>query len=380
MTGAVFACLYLPGRGGPGGRADRLDGGRAGSGAGMSSSGWPRVWAALCRWAPTLSDVPDALRSEGLFREAASCEGQGLLEDYASMCLEGAFLWPGDPLWPRGWDRLATGPGSSSAPPCLWRRGPRLTGEGPWGAVVGSRQPSSAGMRGAETCTAALAGEGAILVTGGAAGIDALSLDTMALTPSPRAVVLHPRGLEAPEALAAQARWPWAVHLSACSPGAGFATGEAMRRNLLIYSAGEAVFVVGPRWQEGGTWHGAVSALRRRLGPLGVWEGAGDSRAERALCSLGAWRTGEGPGLVPPSEVLALGRSLAGSLAGGPGSARLAAGGLASGSRVQGSLFDSASSGPLAERGPREARELRALYGSPSPGRVSPWPWWQDPT
>jgi hypothetical protein len=374
MTGAVFACLYLPGGPGPRGRAEQWGDSPGSTRTGTSGSSWPRVWSALCRLAPSLSQVPEALRCEGLFREALACEDRGLLEESASLCFEGAVLWPGDPLWPRGWDRLATGPGSSSAPPVCWRRGPRLAGEGPWGAVVGSRNPGPLGVEGARACALALASEGAILATGGAAGVDALALDTAALGPSPRAVILHPRGLDTPEALAAQDRWPWAVHLSACSRGAGFATGEAMRRNLLIYGAGDAVFVVGPQWQEGGTWHGASSALRRRLGPVGVWEGAGDPRAERALCTLGAWRTGDGEGLVPPGEVLALGRSLA---LGVPGSFT---GGLGSASGVQGSLFDSFDSLLCRSSLPEQVQEVRAPYGRVGCSRVSPWPWWQAPT
>ena len=58
-----------------------------------------------------------------------------------------------------------------------------------------------------------------------------------------------------------------------------------MERNALIYAFGRRALVVRPRWRQGGTWHGAVDALRRRLGALGVY---GDDRAASALEGLGA--------------------------------------------------------------------------------------------
>jgi hypothetical protein len=53
--------------------------------------------------------------------------------------------------------------------------------------------------------------------------------------------------------------------LSVCNPEEGFSTAAAMERNALIYAAASRSLVVESRFREGGTWHGATSAMRRRL-------------------------------------------------------------------------------------------------------------------
>lgn len=58
-----------------------------------------------------------------------------------------------------------------------------------------------------------------------------------------------------------------------------------MERNALIYAFGRRAVVVRPRLRKGGTWHGAVDALRRRLASVFVY---GDDDAGRALVNLGA--------------------------------------------------------------------------------------------
>ena len=60
-----------------------------------------------------------------------------------------------------------------------------------------------------------------------------------------------------------------------------------MERNILIYALGEFAVVFGPRFKEGGTWHGAVEAHRRHLSLLLVLEEPQNLGA-RALIALGA--------------------------------------------------------------------------------------------
>lgn len=59
-----------------------------------------------------------------------------------------------------------------------------------------------------------------------------------------------------------------------------------MERNSLIYLAGEYAVAIGARFGEGGTWHGAVTALRKRLTEVRVPQDG--SRASQALINLGA--------------------------------------------------------------------------------------------
>ena len=89
-------------------------------------------------------------------------------------------------------------------------------------------------------------------------------------------------------------RWDEAIPsgqmvLSVCEPRETFSAGRAMERNALIYAAGRASVVGHVRFREGGSWHGAADALRRRLTEVLVYGEEGD-RAVRALVALGARR------------------------------------------------------------------------------------------
>ena len=123
---------------------------------------------------------------------------------------------------------------------------------------------------------------GCTLVSGGAVGADSVAVGGASLSGDPsRCVVILPYGLEH-----CVLGGDWCA-VSVCEPGAAFSTGQAMERNALIYSFGRRAVVVRPRYREGGTWHGAVDALRRRLGALWVLDSPPD-RASRAIVSLGA--------------------------------------------------------------------------------------------
>ena len=60
-----------------------------------------------------------------------------------------------------------------------------------------------------------------------------------------------------------------------------------MERNSLIYAIAEAAIIVHARFKQGGTWHGAIDAQRRRLTQLVVREDSTNA-AHQALISLGA--------------------------------------------------------------------------------------------
>jgi hypothetical protein len=87
------------------------------------------------------------------------------------------------------------------------------------------------------------------------------------------------------------------VATSLCSPCDAFSSSAAMERNRLIYAASEATLVVRARHRIGGSWHGAVTALRDRLCPVFVQEDR-SSLAHRTLISLGAIPLGDPHELV----------------------------------------------------------------------------------
>lgn len=56
--------------------------------------------------------------------------------------------------------------------------------------------------------------------------------------------------------------------LSSAKPDAGFNTGMAMQRNKFIYAQSESTVVVKSDYNKGGTWNGAVQALKKEYCPV----------------------------------------------------------------------------------------------------------------
>jgi hypothetical protein len=248
---------------------------------------WPWVLDCLLAEARPLGRSAAALRARGLPEEAALLDVPGLLGAGAGAVSEGRALTAASPSYPPGW-REALG---SQAPPALWAEG-RLPA-GRWLAVAGSRRPSPAAVEWAGEAARAAVRLGASVVSGGCWGVD-LAAESAALDAGAegRVVEVLPCGLAAcppaPEG---------AVRLSACPPAAPFSPGQAAERNALLYAAGRAGLALEPRLGRGGTWQGALDALRRRLAVVGVPEpclGEGG----RALVALGArpMPAGEGAG------------------------------------------------------------------------------------
>jgi predicted Rossmann fold nucleotide-binding protein DprA/Smf involved in DNA uptake len=65
-------------------------------------------------------------------------------------------------------------------------------------------------------------------------------------------------------------------YISVCSPNEPFSTARAMERNQLIYAFGDLTIVHSARFKTGGSWHGAIKALRQHL-PVAVLCGSGKS-------------------------------------------------------------------------------------------------------
>jgi len=65
-------------------------------------------------------------------------------------------------------------------------------------------------------------------------------------------------------------------YISVCSPNEPFSTARAMERNQLIYALGDLNVVHSARFKTGGSWHGAIKALRQHL-PVAVLCGSGKS-------------------------------------------------------------------------------------------------------
>jgi predicted Rossmann fold nucleotide-binding protein DprA/Smf involved in DNA uptake len=72
------------------------------------------------------------------------------------------------------------------------------------------------------------------------------------------------------------------------TPAAPFSVGNAMGRNKIIYGMSRCTVVVTSDNENGGTWAGAIEALKNRYGRVASWVGTGSSGGNRALVDKGA--------------------------------------------------------------------------------------------
>lgn len=131
-------------------------------------------------------------------------------------------------------------------------------------AIVGSRDVDEEALDFCRTVARACAGQEMQVVSGGARGIDTEAI-LAALEAGGSAVGVLPGGL-AKAAVNGEYRGALQegrlVLVSTYDPGSGFDAGHAMQRNRHIYALADYGLVVSSSSGEGGTWSGAVEALR----------------------------------------------------------------------------------------------------------------------
>jgi len=177
--------------------------------------------------------------------------------------------------------------------------------------IVGSRHVDELGSSFAESAARSAAESGLAVVSGGAKGVDSLAMraafqaggtvlgvlaDSLGKAPNDREV----------EAMLESGRL---ALVSPNSPDAPFTVGNAMGRNKLIYAHSQGTLVVSSSLEEGGTWAGAVEALKLGLGPVLVRMDDDAPEGNRALASRGAiaverpdgfWLASEGRSATQP--------------------------------------------------------------------------------
>ncbi len=254
-----MAALYL--RGVPGGWADRRR--------------WPFALTAMqAAGGATRRALVAALHEAGL-QDEATAVGCTLRWGHASDAIEkGAAIAVSAENFPARLLRVL----GVGAPAAVWSNGSSIPAGVRYAAVVGTREPDDDQGGAADSVTTRLIEAGYVPVSGGAKGVDQVARMTSLGCGSPWLEWL-PCG---PIALGGRG-WSLSVNAS----GTPFGTASAMERNALIYASAEFAVVIGPRFREGGTWHGACAALRRRLCPVLVLQEE-TNLATRALVALGA--------------------------------------------------------------------------------------------
>ncbi len=157
-------------------------------------------------------------------------------------------------------------------------------------AVIGSRNIDEAGTAFAQEVGRKAAAAGLPVVSGGARGTDRLAMGA-ALEAGGIALGILADSLEN------TVRQPdlrqllldgQLVLATPYVPGAGFSVGGAMGRNKVIYGLADFAMVVSSDFQTGGTWAGAVEALKAGWCPVFARDGEEVPRGNRELLKLGA--------------------------------------------------------------------------------------------
>jgi predicted Rossmann fold nucleotide-binding protein DprA/Smf involved in DNA uptake len=174
------------------------------------------------------------------------------------------------------------------APPVLFTVGAReLLSAGGVG-VVGSRAVRPEGA--AVARRVAVAARGRTVVSGGAAGVDREAMT--AAHDSGGGIVGYladslQRRVREPATRRAVAGGTTCL-ATPFDPSTGFSAANAIGRNKLIYASADVTLVVACDLDRGGTWNGAIQALRRGYGPVAVWVGPGGGPGNERLVEHGA--------------------------------------------------------------------------------------------
>jgi predicted Rossmann fold nucleotide-binding protein DprA/Smf involved in DNA uptake len=156
--------------------------------------------------------------------------------------------------------------------------------------VVGSRDITAAGSQIAREIAGAAAKSGQPLVSGAARGVDQDAMNA-ALAVGGQVVGVLADSLE--RAVNRPGTRRGVVDGQLClvtpfSPAAPFSIGNAMGRNKIIYGLARCTIVITSDQEAGGTWAGAIEALKNSYGHVASWTGPGSGAGNGALVSQGA--------------------------------------------------------------------------------------------
>jgi len=175
-----------------------------------------------------------------------------------------------------------------SAPTVLFYAGEKALLGQPGIAVVGSRHLDEAGQECARFVGNACGLSGQVLYSGGAKGVDTISMES-ALEARGTAVGVLANSLEGAvkNHRAALSRGDMCL-VTPYSPNAGFSVGAAMGRNRLIYCLADYAIVVASDAESGGTWAGATETLKNNWVPIFVLEHDAMPEGNKLLLQKGA--------------------------------------------------------------------------------------------
>ena len=197
-------------------------------------------------------------------------------------------------------ERLGT-----AAPPVLYCAGDLTILAEDGIGMVGSRDVGPDGAEITRKAAHQVAGHGLSLVSGGAKGVDQISM-AAAFEAGGNVIGVLADSLE--RAISRSDNRQALLEGRAClctpyQPNARFTTGTAMGRNKIIYGLSRATLVIASAKDSGGTWAGATEALKKGYGTVAVWMGAGAGPGNQPLVDLGGTAVDEPEAVVHLSAV-----------------------------------------------------------------------------
>lgn len=141
-------------------------------------------------------------------------------------------------------------------------------------AIVGSRSIDSEGNQFAVDLTKKAVNEELMIFSGGAKGVDSVAEKT-ALAMNGGVVSYISDSLEARVTRKEIVRALFSdrlLLLSDVKPDVGFTVARAMNRNKFVYASSYGTFVVQSDYNKGGTWTGAMEAIKHRYTKTFVWD------------------------------------------------------------------------------------------------------------
>lgn len=199
-------------------------------------------------------------------------------------------LTPFDEEYPQAWLERLRG----KAPPVLYAAGALELLNQPGVGVVGSRDVSPKGQEIAQEAAERIASLDMTLVSGGARGVDQLSMNAAFQAGGCVVGILADslvRKLKKSDVRQAIYEGQ-TVMCTPYNPDAPFSVGNAMGRNKLIYAMADITLVVACEPDKGGTWGGATEALKHDFG-LAVWQGPGEGTGNAKLLEMGQKRNAQ---------------------------------------------------------------------------------------
>lgn len=134
-------------------------------------------------------------------------------------------------------------------------------------AIIGSRNASESGLTFARMAAQYLADQGANVISGNARGVDRAAFDGATGNEDGHTTIILPQGIRTlndaqMRALRPQIEAGCALLLSQFTPDVGWLAQRAMERNHIVTGLAQIV-IVAESGSKGGTWEGAITALKR---------------------------------------------------------------------------------------------------------------------